>query len=48
MEQYQINPDRIELNQQTIELLIESNVIDKDTVNELIESGKLTNAKIVK
>ena len=48
MEQYQINPDRIGLNQQTIELLIESNVVDKETVNKLIESGKLTNAEIIK
>lgn len=48
MDQYQTNPDRIGLNQQTIELLIESNVVDKDTVNKLIESGKLTNAEIIK
>lgn len=48
MEQYQSNPDRISLNQQTIELLIESKVVDRETVNDLIESGKLTNAEIIK
>lgn len=48
LDQYQTNPNRINLNQQTIELLIESKVVDKDTVNELIKSGKLTNAEIIK
>ena len=47
MEQYQINPNRAELNQKTLVLLIESNIIDKDTANDLIKRGKLTNATII-
>ena len=47
MQQYQTNPNRMELNQQTLLLLIDSNIIDKETVNDLIERGKLTNAQII-
>lgn len=47
MEQYKINPNRAELNQQTLLMLIESNIIDKETANDLIERGKLTNATII-
>lgn len=44
LDEYQVNPNRKDLNERTIKLLIESDIVDKDTVNELIESGKLTNA----
>ena len=47
MEEYETNPNRIELNQKTLELFIDKKIIDKDTVNDLIESGKLTNAQII-
>lgn len=47
MDEYQTNPNRDELNQETLVLLIESDIIDKDTVNSLIERGKLTNAKVI-
>ena len=48
MDEYKTNPKRADLNQRTINLLIEYDIIDKDTVNKLIKNGKLTNAVIVK
>lgn len=48
VDEYQTNPNRAELNQETLLLLIESDIIDKETANELIERGKLTNATIIK
>lgn len=48
MDEYKTNPKRADLNQRTINLLIEYDIIEKDTVNKLIKNGKLTNAVIVK
>ena len=48
VEQYKINPNRAELNQETLLLLIDCDIIDKGTANELIKKGKLTNAEIIK
>ena len=48
MDEYKTNPKRADLNQRTINLLIEYDIIEKATVNKLIKNGKLTNAVIVK
>lgn len=47
MEEYETNPDRVSLNNQTLLLLIDSNIIDKETVNNLITTGKLKGATII-